>query len=43
MKTNPAFESRRAAVLRRRTAYCSAAARAFIATTRQVAAEFAAR
>ncbi|WP_050424008.1 transcriptional regulator CynR [Bradyrhizobium tropiciagri] len=41
IKMNPAFEPRRAALLRRRNAYCSAAARAFIATTQRVAAEFA--
>ncbi len=41
VKTDPAFESRRAALLRRRNAYCSAAAKAFIATTRQVTAKFA--
>jgi len=39
--TDPAFDSRPAALLRRRDAYCSAAARAFIATTQQVAAGFA--
>jgi LysR family cyn operon transcriptional activator len=41
LKIDPAFAPRRAALLRRRNAYCSAAARAFIATTREVAAEFA--
>jgi LysR family cyn operon transcriptional activator len=41
LKIDPAFEPRRAALLRRRNAYCSAAARAFIATTREVSAEFA--
>jgi LysR family cyn operon transcriptional activator len=41
VKMEPAFEPRRAALLRRQNAYCSAAAKAFIATTRQVAAEFA--
>ncbi len=41
VKMNPAFEPRRAALLRRRNAYCSAAAKAFIETTRHVAAKFA--
>lgn len=36
----PGFEPRRAALLRRRNAYCSAAAKAFIVTTRQIAAKF---
>jgi LysR family cyn operon transcriptional activator len=40
VKTDPVFEPRRAALLRRRNAYCSAAARAFIATTQQVVAKF---
>lgn len=40
VRIKPAFEPRRAALLRRRNAYCSAAARAFIETTRQVAARF---
>ncbi len=41
VRMDPAFEPRGAALLRRRNAYCSAAARAFIATTRQVVAKFA--
>jgi LysR family cyn operon transcriptional activator len=41
VRIDPAFELRRAAVLRRRNAYCSAAAKIFIAETRQIAAEFA--
>ncbi len=40
VKMEPAFEPRRAALLRRHDAYCSAAARAFIANTRQVVAKF---
>ncbi len=41
VRMNPPFEPRRAALLRRRNAYCSAAAKAFIETTRHVAAKFA--
>jgi LysR family transcriptional regulator, cyn operon transcriptional activator len=40
LKLQPAFEARRAALLRRRSAYCSAAARAFIALTREVVSKF---
>lgn len=38
LKTEPAFEPRRAALLRRRGAYCPAASRAFIAEAREAAA-----
>ncbi len=41
VKTAPAFEPRPAALLRRRNAYCSAAAKAFIVMARHVAAKFA--
>ena len=41
VKIEPAFEPRRAALLRRRNAYCSAAARAFIVMTQQIVATFA--
>lgn len=40
LRTDPAFDSRPAALLRRREAYCSAAVKAFMAMTREVAAEF---
>jgi LysR family transcriptional regulator, cyn operon transcriptional activator len=42
VKVRPAFERRRAALLRRRSAYCSAATRAFIATAQDVTSEFSA-
>ncbi|MDI4232883.1 LysR substrate-binding domain-containing protein [Bradyrhizobium sp. Arg237L] len=41
VKMKPAFEPRRAARLRRRNAYRSAAARAFIVMTQQIVATFA--
>ncbi|MBR1222451.1 transcriptional regulator CynR [Bradyrhizobium sp. U87765 SZCCT0131] len=41
VKIKPGFEPRRAALLRRRNAYCSAAARAFIATVQGVSGEYA--
>ena len=40
VKVRPAFERRRAALLRRKTAYCSAATRAFIATAQEVTSAF---
>ncbi len=40
VRIDPAFDFRPAALLRRRGAYCSAAAKAFMAMTQQVAAEF---
>jgi LysR family cyn operon transcriptional activator len=40
LAAEPAFESRPAGLLRRRDAYCSAAATAFIALTQEVTAEF---
>jgi LysR family transcriptional regulator, cyn operon transcriptional activator len=43
VRVRPAFERRRAALLRRRSAYCSAATRAFIATAHEVSAAFADR
>ncbi len=41
VKMKPAFEIRRAALLRRRNAYCSAVAKAFIATVQDISEEFA--